>query len=244
MAIDEPGSTARDPLADLIREAMAGDRCHLVRGAEWYGWWTGRIPHDRQLFVAFGGKGAFGGQGIYTHQWHRMTHPELADPNAGGPAIFLATFDPAGERLEVRACPNPLRIDPSTHSPVDLGSILDANALEGLEAFLRRFNPQASLSPTTKAAGPLFDVGELETFLRAEFGAFERGAIRVKPFKIPEIGLELRPLYDMQVDYLDDPERYDEEERESIRLWIEGGCSELLFGNDYWLGDDGGVTSS
>ena len=66
----------------------------------------------------------------------------------------------------------------------------------------------------------------------------------MRPVSIPEIGVELHPLLDTQAGFLDDPDDYDQDEQESIRAWIDEGCSELLYGNDYFLGGDGEVTSS
>jgi hypothetical protein len=194
------------PLADLIREVLKGDRPYAVQGNDWYGWWAGRLPDGRQVFAGFGGRT------VYYSRWHQMTHPELADPNAGNPTLYLALFSTDGRLLEVQTRTDPLNIDPK------------ARARNGV--------------------GPEFDVAELEAYLAGEFGGFERAAIRVRPFTIPEIGVQLHPLLDTQADFLDDPSDYDEEEQESIRAWIEEGCSELLYGNDYFLGGDGDVTSS
>lgn len=194
------------PLADLIREALKGERLYAVQGNDWYGWWAGRLPDGRQVLAAFGGRS------VYYSRWHQMTHPELADPNAGAPTLYLALFDRAGRLREVRTRPDPLKIDPK------------AKALNGV--------------------GPEFDAAELEAYLAGEFGGFERATIRVYPFTIPEIGLQLHPLLSSHEGFLDDPTDYDEEEQESIREWITEGCSELLYGNDYFLGGDGEVTSS
>jgi len=92
--------------------------------------------------------------------------------------------------------------------------------------------------------GPQFDVAELEAYLSREFGGFERATIRVRPFVIPEIGVELNPLHPRLADFLDDPDDFADEEQEDIREWIEAGCSELLYGNNYFLGGDGKVDSS
>jgi hypothetical protein len=194
------------PLAELIRDVLKGERLYAVQGNAWYGWWVGRLPDGRQLFAAFGGRG------VYYSRWHQMTHPELADPNAGQPTLYLAVFDPAGQLREVLTRPDPLKIDPN--------------------------------SKNRDGIGPEFDADELEVYLAGEFGSFERAAIRVRPFAIPEIGVRLNPLLSTDVGFLDDPTDYDEEEQESIREWIEEGCSELLYGNDYFLGGDGEVTSS
>jgi hypothetical protein len=194
------------PLADLIREVLKGDRLYAVQGNDWYGWWAGRLSDGRQVFAAFGGRS------VYYSRWHKMTHPELADPTASKPTLYLALFSTGGGLLDVQTRPDPLRIDPK------------ARARNGV--------------------GPEFDVAELEGFLAGEFGGFERAAIRVRPFTIAEIGVQLHPLLDTQAGFLDDPSDYDEEEQASIRAWIEDGCSELLYGNDYFLGGDGEVTSS
>ena len=133
-----------------------------------------------------------------------MTHPELANPNAGQSRLYIAVFDPAGQLREVITRPDPLKIDLKTK--------------------------------TRDGVGPEFDVGELEMYLASEFGEFKGTAIRVRPFSIPEIGMRLNPLLSTQAEFLDDPADYDKEEQESIRAWIEEGCSELLYGNDYFLG--------
>lgn len=199
--------TSSDPLADLIREILERERCYAVKGNEWYGWWTGRLPHDRQLFVAFGGRG------VYSSRRDRMTNPEFADPNSGRPTIFLALFDPSGVLLEILSRPDPLKIDPRTR--------------------------------TRHGVGAIFDVDELEAYLRSSFGGFERQTIRAKPFRIPEIGLVLDPLIALDADYLENPESYaDEDERERVRRWAEAAYSLLNYGNDYWLDDDGHVESS
>src|SRR5205814_10273067 len=78
------------PLADLIREVQKGARLYSVQGNDWYGWWAGRLPDGRQVLAAFGGRG------VYYSRWHQITHPELADPNAGKPTLCLALFDAAG----------------------------------------------------------------------------------------------------------------------------------------------------
>ena len=194
------------PLADLICEMLKGERLYAVQGNDWYGWWVGRLLDGRQVFAAFGGRS------VYYSRWHQMTHPELADPNAGKPMIYLAMFGGDGRLLEVQTRPDPLRIDPKTKAQ--------------------------------NGVGPEFDAAELEAYLAGEFGGFERAAIKVRPFIIPEIGVQLNPLLSTQAAFLDDPAEYDEEEQESIRAWIEEGCSELLYGNDYFLGGDGEVASS
>jgi hypothetical protein len=97
---------------------------------------------------------------------------------------------------------------------------------------------------TSDGIGPVFDAAELEAYLAQEFGGFEGTTIRVRPFSIPEIGVQLNPLLSTQAGFLDDPADYDDDEQESIREWIEEGCSELLYGNDYFLGGNGEVTSS
>ena len=198
----ERNSTVQ-PLDELMREVLKRERLYAVQGNEWYGWWVGRLPDGRQVFVAWGGRA------VYYPRWHQLMHPELPDPNAGSPTLYLAVFDAAGDLQEVLQRPDPLRID-------------------------------------TKATGRdgKFDVAELEVYLSREFGGFERATIQVRPFVIPEIGVELNPLHSMQVDFLDDPDDYTEDDQETIREWIEAGCSELLYGNDYLLGGSGEVDSS
>ena len=91
-----------------------------------------------------------------------------------------------------------------------------------------------------------FDPTELEEILRSEFGQFNSGPIRVRPFRIPQIGLSLEPIYFS--DYLDNPEwcdEFEEEERAEIRAeyrwWIDQGCSVLNYHNNDWLDGAGEV---
>jgi hypothetical protein len=196
------------PLADLIREALKGERLYTVRGNSWYGWWTGRLPEERQVFVAFGIRG-----GVNKPRWGATDNSRITDANAPGPALYLAVFDLAGQLQEVLTRPDPIQINPRANAPYG-GVYLE------------------------------FLPFELEAFLAAEFGGFERAAIRVLPFAIPEIHVELRPLLSTHAAFLDDPDDYDEEEQQSIRAWIEEGSSELLYGDDYFLNGEGEVTSN
>jgi hypothetical protein len=193
-------------LADLMREVLKGERLYTMQGDEWCGWWVGHIPGDRQLFAALGGRS------VYYPRWQRLMHPDLADPNAGSPTVYLALFDKAGRLQEVRTRPDPLQINPKAEAD--------------------------------NGAGPEFDVAELEGWLRAEFDGFERAPIRVRPFSIPEIGLRLNPLISAALDILDNPEACAEDEEVAIRAWIEEGCGELSYGNDYFLDGEGEVSSS
>jgi hypothetical protein len=195
------------PLADLIREALKGERLYAVRGDSWEGWWTGRLPEGRQVFVAFGIRGR-----VNKPRWDATDNPKITEPNAPGSTLYLAVFDLAGQLQEVLTRPDPIQINPRANAPY--GVYLE------------------------------FLPFELEAFLAAEFGGFERAAIRVRPFAIPEIHVELRPVLSTYAGYLDDPDDYDEEEQQSIRAWIEEGCSELLYGDDYFLDGDGKITSS
>src|SRR5436309_2523542 len=120
------------PLADLIRDVLKNDRLYAVQGNEWYGWWVGQIPGDRQVFAAFGGRS------VYYSRWQQMTHPELADPNAGHPTIYLAVFDKAGRLQELLIRPDPLKIDPKANAPNHVGPEFD---IPELETYLyREFN--------------------------------------------------------------------------------------------------------
>lgn len=92
--------------------------------------------------------------------------------------------------------------------------------------------------------GPHFDSAELERHLAARFGTFERATIHVKPFEISAIGVDFHPLIMTHERYLQAPEEFDTHELRWMRRWIDDGCSELLYGNDYFLGGDGDVTSS
>jgi len=94
------------PLADLIPEVLKGERLYTVQGNDWYGWWAGRLPNGRQVFAAFGGRS------VYYFRWHQMTHPELADPDAGSATLYLDIFDGEGRLLDVQARHDPLRIAP------------------------------------------------------------------------------------------------------------------------------------
>jgi hypothetical protein len=87
------------PLADLIRDVQKGERIYAVQGNEWCGWWTGRLREGRQLLAAFGGRA------VYYSRWHQMTHPEMADPSAGQPTLYIAVFDVAGLLQEVLNLP-------------------------------------------------------------------------------------------------------------------------------------------
>jgi len=130
------------PLADLIPEVLKGERLYTVQGNDWYGWWAGRLANGRQVLALpfFGasipkfvglltGRGplspalalisgrsqvfaAFGGRSVYYFRWHQMTHPELADPDAGSATLYLDIFDGEGRLLDVHARPDPLRIAP------------------------------------------------------------------------------------------------------------------------------------
>jgi hypothetical protein len=186
-------------LADLIREVLKGERLHAVQGNDWYGWWVGRIPDGRQIFAAFGGRA------VYYSRWQQMTHPELANSNAGPPTLYLAVFDAAGSLQEVLSRPYPLTNDPK------------AKAQDGI--------------------GPEFDVAESEAYLAGEFGGFKRTTIRVRPFAIPEIGVQLNPLLSTQVGFLNDPTDYDAEEQESIREWIEEGAANCCTGTTTFLAE-------
>jgi hypothetical protein len=140
---------------------------------------------------------------------------------------------------------HPELANPNARSPTLHVAVFDPAGQ--LREVLTRPDP-LKINPTATAAragvGPEFDAAELEAYLAREFGGFERATIRVRPFAIPEIGVELNPLLSTQAGFLDDPTDYDEEEQESIREWIEEGCGALLYGNDYFLGGDGEVTSS
>jgi hypothetical protein len=140
---------------------------------------------------------------------------------------------------------HPELASPNAQSPTLYLAVFDPAGQ--LREVLTRPDP-LRIKPKATAArggvGPEFDASELEAYLAREFGGFERATIRVRPFAIPELGVELNPLLSTQAGFLDDPTDYDEEEQESIREWIEEGCSALLYGNDYFLGGDGEVTSS
>jgi hypothetical protein len=82
---------------------------------------------------------------------------------------------------------------------------------------------------------------------QSELG-FQPKNILVRRFSNADQGVGIEDLPSHFVDFLEDPEKETEEERqhtsESIQRWIEEGEFVLYWGNDLWLNKDGHVTSS
>lgn len=76
---------------------------------------------------------------------------------------------------------------------------------------------------------------------------FRSATIRVKRFRLDELGIGIEDYPSHFGEILDDPKASDEEKddvRGSMRLWDADGQFVLHWGNDYWLDDSGEVTSS
>ncbi len=87
----------------------------------------------------------------------------------------------------------------------------------------------------------------MHEYLRAEFG-FQPALIRVREFATDRVAIFPLPA-DYQ-EFVDDPETpsFDEEQRKCfpyyITKWVENEEFVLLWGNDYWMDNNGEVTSS
>jgi hypothetical protein len=90
-------------------------------------------------------------------------------------------------------------------------------------------------------------VSELYAYLSEAFG-FVPGLICVKRFSEPSEIVSIEPLPDALAELVADPESVDAEERagllEWLRRWVEEGSFLLNTWNEYWLDDEGRVTSS
>jgi hypothetical protein len=76
---------------------------------------------------------------------------------------------------------------------------------------------------------------------------FRPATIRVRRFRLHELGVGIEDHPDHFGWILDDPQSSDEEKddvRDSMRLWEADGQFVLHWGDDYWLDDTGEVTSS
>lgn len=90
-------------------------------------------------------------------------------------------------------------------------------------------------------------VGELYAHLSEAFG-FVPDLIRVKRFSEPSEVVSIEPLPDYLAEFVAHPEGVDADERagllENLRQWVEDGSFLLNTWNEYWLDDEGEVTSS
>ena len=77
---------------------------------------------------------------------------------------------------------------------------------------------------------------------------FIPGTISVKPFFLPDQWIGIQDLPDHYLEFLNQPENYDEERRlqlqEDIRQWRESGDFVLYWSEDYYLNQEGEVESS
>lgn len=94
---------------------------------------------------------------------------------------------------------------------------------------------------------PEVNHAELHDYLRTEFG-FEPAVIRVRALTTDRVAIY--PLPGHYQEFVDAPESpsFDEGQREHfpalIKEWVENEEFVLLWGNDYWMDNNGKITSS
>jgi hypothetical protein len=84
---------------------------------------------------------------------------------------------------------------------------------------------------------------------QSELG-FQPGAIKVRRFEVPDVGVAINQRPESYQEFLDDPEEAepDEEERESfmkeVQTWDDEGMFILQWGKEYWMSRDGSIHST